>query len=195
MIKVHIWYPYNLPGSETWDWLADGADEIEDSESLIPIRQFSWGHAGMEFIDVTSQNGRFKHDGYRAFWTGGTDWTQHSLGRVAMALEQDVAAEYGYHPHNTITMAEGLNETAIYEYWGLLVNQSLEYYHRGFNSSMAVAEAIKSGLPKNRMDAPLYQPFTATDYGAPMGFSNPLYLQKWLDEINVWLRLPKQNYR
>lgn len=195
MIKVHIWYPYNVPGFDTWDWLTDGAEEIEDTQSLIPIHQFSWGHAGMEFFDVTSQNGRFKHNGYRSFWTGGTDWTQHSLGRVAMALEQDVAAEYGYKPHNTITLAAGLNEIEIYEYWNLLVNQSLEYYHRGFNSSTAVAEAVKSGLPKKRMDAPLYQPFTATDYGAPMGFSNPLYLQKWIEEINAWLVLPQQNYR
>ncbi|MDQ4122188.1 MAG: hypothetical protein M3209_12180 [Acidobacteriota bacterium] len=195
MIKVHIWYPYNVPGYDTWDWLNDGAEEVQDVQSLIPIHQFSWGHAGMEFSDVPSFNGGYMHSGYRAFWTAGSDWTQHSLGRVAMALEQDVAAEYGYHPHNTITLAEGLNETAIYEYWNSLANQSLEYYHRGFNSSTAVADAIKSGLPQDRMDAPEYQPFTASDYGAPMGFSNPRYLQKWLEEINAWLRLPQQNFK
>jgi hypothetical protein len=195
VIKVHIWYPYNVPGFDTWDWLTDGAEEVQDVQSLIPIHQFSWGHAGMEFIDVASQNGRFVYNGYRSFWTSNSDWSQHSLGRVAMALEQDVAAEYGYHPHNTITLAEGLDEASIYEYWNSLINQSLEYYHRGFNSSNAVANAIQSGMPPKRMDAPEYNPFTASDYGAPLGFSNPLYLQKWLEEINAWLVLPQQNYR
>lgn len=192
MIKVHIWYSYNSPGAKTWDWMTEEKSDSEGFETLIPLREFSWGHAGMEFFDVPSENGKFTYNGYRSFWTGGS-MSEKSLGRVGMALEQDIAFQFGFAPHNTITLSDGLKETVIYTYWDALADLSLEYEYRGFNSSSAVAEAIARGLPTERGNAPKYSPFTSTDVGAPIGFSNPLYLQKWLGELNEWLELPKQN--
>ncbi len=190
MIKVHIWYPINS--------LLDSPATVitrEMAQALYPLpiphyrpqaEFMRFGHAGIEFINVTSESGEPYEDGYRAFWPApGADWTTPTTGQVLTSFDHDARGE-GSQPTRTITINSGLNEALIYRYWYSLARQPLEYSFNGINCCSCVATSLQDGFPAGS-SAPPYSPMSFAGGWFPWGHSNPYYLEDWVGEVNEWL--------
>lgn len=148
-----------------------------------------FGHGGVTFENVVSENGVRYSDCYRAFWHAeGARWTVPQRGRVVTEFSYDVLAE-GSRPSRSIRMNPGLNEALVYRYWNSLSAAPLDYCATGFNCCSAVASSIRDGFPPHpRVPPPAYSPLTFAGLGfIPFTYSNPYYLEEWTNEVNTWL--------
>jgi hypothetical protein len=162
----------------------------------IPDRLDPWtdetryGHGGIAFEGVVSENGTPYEDCYRAFWPGiGEDWSVPAPGRIVTDYSYDVRLE-GSRPSRSIELHPGLNEALVYRYWNSLQAMPMDYSAQGFNCCSAVATSIQDGFPvAPRIRPPDYSPlnFVALGFMA-IDFSNPYYLEEWTLEVNSWLR-------
>lgn len=199
MITVHIWHPESSlidmnPAEIVLDSLIDLPGSLNPSLE-IPDEYDPWtdatryGHGGITFSNVVSENGVRYADCYRAFWPAeGVDWTVPTPGRIVTEFSYDMRME-GSLPSRSIRLNSGLNEALVYRYWNSLQASPLNYSATGFNCCSAVATSLQDGFPvAPRIRPPAYSPLTFAGLGfLPLGFSNPYYLEEWTNEVNAWL--------
>lgn len=186
MITVLIWYPINTPLEDPTTLLFDDIYPLPIPNRAEPFRR--WGHAGIEFRNVTSETGRPYEDAYRAFWPAvGADWQRPQTGRVINDRAYDVSEE-GSEPSRSIALHTGLNEALIYRYWQSLERMPLQYSNTGFNCCGAVAVSVGDGFsPTQRNVMPAYPPISFAGGYVPIGYSNPYALEDWIDDVNAVL--------
>ena len=186
MITVHIWYPLNTPLEDPTTLLFDDLYPLPIPNRPEPFRR--WGHAGIEFANVTSESGRPYANGYRAFWpAAGADWQRPQPGRIIDEMDFDVREERS-DPSRSIVLHTGLNEALIYRYWDSLTRQPLDYSNTGFNCCGAVAVSVGDGFSAvQRGLMPTYPPISFAGGYIPIGYSNPYALEDWVDDVNAVL--------
>lgn len=209
MITVNIWYPINTALESPMTLVADALTDLSYQDydyhgqpfdhRILPdfidvIRPgdlMRWGHAGIEFVNVTSNSGERYPDAYRAFWPQtNVNWRVAHTGRIVEDLNEDVRGEESS-PSRTIVMRGGLNEAACYEYWLSMARNLPDYSVFGFNCCGAVAASIQAGLPTvSRGRPPVYPPLSSAGGWLPIGYSsNPYACEDWALTINQWLQV------